>query len=159
MAGPSDKVLRKRAKFKEKRREAHAAERNASPSTGNTDKTELHDNEATDRQHHTKRPNSSAPTDPSIPLSKTLAPLPDPPTPTPSDAQTPQDRPNPARTDFETWYLRAVTAQYAEDLDKLRNAPDFRDGFVPQLVDALRQGAGCFSREERELVMGRGGGG
>lgn len=49
-----------------------------------------------------------------------------------------------------------MTAQYANDLDKVRQAPDFKASSVPVLVKALRQGAELFSEQDKEVVM-RGG--
>lgn len=59
---------------------------------------------------------------------------------------------------FPSWYLRTVTQELAEDLDKVRNAPDFGDAALPLLVHALQQGEGCFSAAEKARVMvgGRG---
>ncbi|KAF4307668.1 putative sds23 moc1 protein [Botryosphaeria dothidea] len=59
---------------------------------------------------------------------------------------------------FPSWYLRTVTQELAEDLDKVRNAPDFGDAALPLLVHALQQGEGCFSAVEKARVMvgGRG---
>lgn len=53
---------------------------------------------------------------------------------------------------FEELYLRQATKEFANDLEKLRNASDFKDKSVPMLVDALKQGTACFSREEREKI-------
>ena len=58
--------------------------------------------------------------------------------------------------DFEAWYLRAVTEQYANDLDKVRQAPDFKDSSVSILVKALRQGAEIYGKRDRDVVMGGG---
>lgn len=61
--------------------------------------------------------------------------------------------PPPKRDDFDAWYLRQVTAQYANDLDKVRGAADFKDASVPMLVEALKQGARAFGEEEKKAVM------
>lgn len=55
--------------------------------------------------------------------------------------------------DFDAWYLRAVTEQFGGDLEKLRQAPDFKDSSVPILIDFLSQGASLFSEEEKKSVM------
>ena len=47
-----------------------------------------------------------------------------------------------------------MTEEFASDIDKLRAAPDFRDHFVPILVEALGQGASIYSEEEKARVMG-----
>ena len=59
----------------------------------------------------------------------------------------------PAKEDFESYYMKRVTAEFADDLDKLRNAPDFGEQSVPILIQALRQGAKGFSEEEKEKIM------
>lgn len=59
----------------------------------------------------------------------------------------------PPKEDFESYYMRRVTAEFADDIDKLRNAPDFSEQSVPVLIHALRQGAIAFSEEEKETVM------
>lgn len=59
----------------------------------------------------------------------------------------------PPKEDFESYYMKLVTAEFADDLDKLRNAPDFSEQSVPILIRALRQGSKGFSEEEKEIVM------
>ncbi|KAI7219202.1 hypothetical protein KC333_g3109 [Hortaea werneckii] len=53
---------------------------------------------------------------------------------------------------FEEFYLRQATNEFANDLDKLRSASDFKASSVPMLIEALKQGTVCFSREERVKV-------
>ncbi|RMX95105.1 hypothetical protein D0868_11918 [Hortaea werneckii] len=53
---------------------------------------------------------------------------------------------------FEEFYLRQATKEFANDLDKLRSASDFKASSVSMLIDALKQGTVCFSREERVKV-------
>ena len=60
----------------------------------------------------------------------------------------------PLKEDFESYYMRRVTAEFADDIDKLRNAPDFNEQSVPVLIEALRQCSEGFSEEEKEKVMG-----
>ncbi|KAK0937179.1 hypothetical protein LTR29_011295 [Friedmanniomyces endolithicus] len=56
---------------------------------------------------------------------------------------------------FEDFYLRQVTKEFANDLDKLRAANDFHGtGSIALLVGALRQGTACFGTEERVRVGG-----
>ena len=55
--------------------------------------------------------------------------------------------------DFDAWYLKAVTEQFGSDLEKLRQAPDFREASVPMLIDFLKQGSALFSDEEKRMVM------
>lgn len=57
------------------------------------------------------------------------------------------------KEDFESYYMKRVTAEFADDLDKLRNAPDFSEQSVPILIQALRRGSKGFSEEEKEIVM------
>jgi hypothetical protein len=46
---------------------------------------------------------------------------------------------------FTQWYMRTITEQYAEDLDKLRQAQDFKGKeSVEILRRALRLGIVCF---------------
>ncbi|MCJ1477125.1 hypothetical protein MMC13_005796 [Lambiella insularis] len=60
-----------------------------------------------------------------------------------------------APTTFESLYLQAVTREFADDIDKVRNASDFRESSLPILIDALRQGAAIYGNDERERVMRR----
>ncbi|KAL8684052.1 MAG: hypothetical protein Q9186_000082 [Xanthomendoza sp. 1 TL-2023] len=57
------------------------------------------------------------------------------------------------KTDFEAFYLKQVTAEFADDLDKLRNASDFNDNSLPILIDALKCTARTYSEEEKAEVM------
>lgn len=66
----------------------------------------------------------------------------------------PQTAPAPQHQDFESWYLQRVTAEFADDIDKVRNARDFTEASVPMLVHALKQGAQGFNEEERRVIMG-----
>ena len=56
---------------------------------------------------------------------------------------------------FDDFYLRQVTQEFANDLDKLRSAKDFSERSVKVLVEALKQGSACFSVEEREKIAAR----
>ena len=62
-----------------------------------------------------------------------------------------QDR----KPDFEACYLQMATAEFATDLEKLRQAPDFKDSSVPILIEFLKQGAKKFSEEEKRSAMER----
>ena len=53
---------------------------------------------------------------------------------------------------FQDFYLRQATKEFANDLEKLRNASDFNARSVPVLIDALRQGTACLSKDERAKV-------
>ena len=59
----------------------------------------------------------------------------------------------PPKEDFESYYMKRVTAEFADDLDKLRNAPDFSEHSVPILIQALKQGSKGFSEGEKEIIM------
>ena len=56
--------------------------------------------------------------------------------------------------DFSAIYLRKVAAEFADDLDKVREAQDFKASSVPMLIHALKQGESLFSVEERRRVVG-----
>jgi ribosome assembly protein 3 len=56
--------------------------------------------------------------------------------------------------DFSAIYLRKVAAELADDLDKVREAQDFKANSVPMLIHALRQGESMFSAEEKRRVVG-----
>jgi len=58
--------------------------------------------------------------------------------------------------DFETYYLQRATKELAEDLDKVRNAPDFKPESIQILVNALRQGASTFSPSDQERIVNSG---
>lgn len=55
---------------------------------------------------------------------------------------------------FDDFYLKQATKEFANDLDKLRSAGDFKEGSVPVLIAALKQGRACFTAEERTRVGG-----
>jgi ribosome assembly protein 3 len=59
-----------------------------------------------------------------------------------------------AQEDFSAIYLRKIAAEFADDLDKVREAPDFKASSVPMLIHALKQGESLFSVEERKRVVG-----
>jgi ribosome assembly protein 3 len=61
----------------------------------------------------------------------------------------------PPKPDFASFYLRSLTKELGEDLEKIRNAPDFKDESLPVLIHALQQGQALFSEEEKNRVMGR----
>ncbi len=56
--------------------------------------------------------------------------------------------------DFAAFYLKKVTAELGEDLDKIRQAKDFNDSSLPLLIHALQQGAALFSEEEQAIILG-----
>lgn len=50
---------------------------------------------------------------------------------------------------FEDFYLQQITHEFADDLDKIRQASDFKERSLPVLVAALKQGASNYTEEER----------
>ncbi|CEI40130.1 hypothetical protein FVEN_g12417 [Fusarium venenatum] len=60
---------------------------------------------------------------------------------------------NQSSAEFTTYYLQRATQELSEDLDKVRNAEDFKTDSVPFLVHALQQGAGLFSSEDQKRVI------
>jgi ribosome assembly protein 3 len=60
-----------------------------------------------------------------------------------------------AGSQFTSLYLQRATQELSEDLDKVRNAEDFKADSVPFLVHALEQGAMQFSAAEQEKLAGK----
>lgn len=56
--------------------------------------------------------------------------------------------------EFQAYYLQRATKELAEDLDKVRNADDFKNDAIPMLIAALQQGTGMFSPEEKRRIVG-----
>lgn len=59
--------------------------------------------------------------------------------------------------DFGAIYLRKVAAELADDLDRVREAQDFKANSVPMLIHALKQGESMYSAEEKRRVVGAAG--
>ncbi|KAK3313931.1 ribosome-assembly protein 3-domain-containing protein [Apodospora peruviana] len=56
--------------------------------------------------------------------------------------------------EFTSYYLQRVTKEFAEDLDKVRSADDFKsDAALPLLINALQQGTALFSPEEQRRIV------
>jgi ribosome assembly protein 3 len=55
--------------------------------------------------------------------------------------------------DFAAIYLRKVTAELGDDLDKVREAKDFKSSSIPMLIHALKQGGSMYSAEEKRRVL------
>ncbi|KAF2657827.1 hypothetical protein K491DRAFT_676947 [Lophiostoma macrostomum CBS 122681] len=55
--------------------------------------------------------------------------------------------------DFTSYYLRKVTTELADDLDKVREASDFSSRSLPLLIHLLKQGESTFSVEERRRLV------
>ena len=51
--------------------------------------------------------------------------------------------------------MQQATKEFAEDLDKVRGADDFKDEALPILIHALRQGTAVFGEERRRVVGGK----
>lgn len=56
-------------------------------------------------------------------------------------------------SDFYSSYLQRLTQELSEDLDKVRNADDFKADSVPFLVHALAQGTSQFSKEDMKRIV------
>jgi len=56
--------------------------------------------------------------------------------------------------EFSAWYLKQITGELADDLDKVRNAKDFTERSVPIMVAALQSGHTIFSIEEKRRILG-----
>jgi len=56
---------------------------------------------------------------------------------------------------FQAIYLERVTQEFANELDRIRTADDFRPDSVPVLVAALQQGAALYSPEQQARIVGR----
>ncbi|KAM7221541.1 ribosome assembly protein 3, partial [Rhypophila decipiens] len=55
--------------------------------------------------------------------------------------------------EFTSYYLQRVTKEFAEDLDKIRNADDFKNDAFPLLISALQQGSALFSPDEQRRIV------
>lgn len=55
--------------------------------------------------------------------------------------------------EFDAIYIRKITTELADDLDKVREAQDFKANSIPMLIHALKQGEGLFSVEEKRRVI------
>ncbi len=55
--------------------------------------------------------------------------------------------------EFTSYYLQRATTEFAEDLDKVRAADDFKNDALQILVSALQQGTAMFSPEEQRRIV------
>lgn len=55
--------------------------------------------------------------------------------------------------EFTSYYLQRVTQEFAEDLDKVRGAEDFKNDALPLLIAALGQGTALFSPQEQRVIV------
>lgn len=54
---------------------------------------------------------------------------------------------------FRGYYMQRLAAEFADDLDQMRNAEDFNDAALPVLVKALEQGVAMFTAEEQKRLL------
>ncbi|KAK4156826.1 ribosome assembly protein 3 [Chaetomidium leptoderma] len=54
---------------------------------------------------------------------------------------------------FTAYYLQRATTEFAEDLDKVRAADDFKNDALQILVSALQQGTAMFTPEEQKRIV------
>ena len=73
--------------------------------------------------------------------------------PAPTPAQTRAKAAPKDPEEFSSMYLKKITVELADDLDKVRDAQDFKASSLPMLVHALRQGASIYSPEEKRRVV------
>lgn len=74
--------------------------------------------------------------------------------PAPVPAQTAAKPQSKVDEDFDAIYIRKITTELADDLDKVRSAQDFKANSIPILIHALKQGESLFSGEEKRRVVG-----
>lgn len=74
-----------------------------------------------------------------------------------SDSKVKQMGDKEVATAFTSYYLQQATQEFAEDLDKIRNADDFKNDAIPILINALSQGTTLFSSaDQRRIVTAEG---
>lgn len=56
---------------------------------------------------------------------------------------------------FTSFYLQRATQEFSEDLDKIRNADDFRSDAIPILINALSQGTSMFSTADQRRIVAK----
>lgn len=56
---------------------------------------------------------------------------------------------------FTSFYLQRATQEFSEDLDKIRNADDFRSDAIPILINALSQGTSMFSPADQRRIVAK----
>ncbi|KAK1753519.1 ribosome-assembly protein 3-domain-containing protein [Echria macrotheca] len=55
--------------------------------------------------------------------------------------------------EFTSYYLQRATKEFAEDLDKVRTADDFKNDALATLVNALQQGTAMFPPDEQRRIV------
>jgi ribosome assembly protein 3 len=61
-----------------------------------------------------------------------------------------------AAAKFEEYYMKQLTSEFGDDLDKVRGTKDFSDRSLPMLVRALRMGVNIFDEAEKRVVIREG---
>ncbi|KAI2634550.1 ribosome-assembly protein 3-domain-containing protein [Xylaria nigripes] len=56
-------------------------------------------------------------------------------------------------SDFTSYYLQQSTKEFAEDLDKIRGADDFKGDALPMLIKSLQQGTSMFSAADQKRIV------
>jgi len=54
---------------------------------------------------------------------------------------------------FGRYYMKKVTEEFAEDLDRIRRADDFHGGALELLVKALQDGTAVFATEDQRRIV------
>lgn len=67
--------------------------------------------------------------------------------------QQPGESPATVPETFGSFYLRKVTLELQDDLDKVRSAGDFNQASLSTLITALQQGESTFSQTEKDRIM------
>lgn len=57
------------------------------------------------------------------------------------------------QVEFTKYYMLRATTEFAEDLDEIRRADDFKEDALPLLISALQQGTSIFSIEEQRRIV------
>jgi len=55
--------------------------------------------------------------------------------------------------EFRAYYLQQSTKEFAEDLDKIRSADDFKGDALPMLIESLQQGTSMFSAADQKRAV------
>ncbi|TRX95893.1 hypothetical protein FHL15_003035 [Xylaria flabelliformis] len=61
--------------------------------------------------------------------------------------------PKTTAADFTSYYLQQSTKEFAEDLDKIRSADDFKADALPMLIKSLQQGTSMFSAADQQRIV------
>jgi ribosome assembly protein 3 len=54
---------------------------------------------------------------------------------------------------FTKYYMQRATTEFAEDLDRVRGADDFKGEALTLLIHALQQGTSIFSSDEQRRII------